>query len=79
MTDDLQIPVYEIAKICEKCDDVLELTTTHHLGWGAGMGSTTTGRIEVNVAAANLTSEKTPLFRDRFIGKFLMWKIMALI
>jgi hypothetical protein len=70
MTDDLQIPVYEIAKICENCDEVIELTTTHHHGWGAGMGSTTIGRIKCECGGCkSYEREDTPGFRDRFVGK----------
>ena len=69
-TDDLRIPVYKIAKICENCDEAIKMTITNHHGWGAGMGTTTFGRIECECGGCkSYEREDTPGFRDKFTGK----------
>ncbi len=70
MTEALNIPVYRISKVCENCKEIVELKHTHHHGWGAGMGTTTTGRIQCECGGCkSYEKEDTPGFRDRFVGK----------
>ena len=70
MTEMLDMSVYRISRICENCKEVVELTNTSHHGWGAGMGTTISGRIHCECGGCKIyEKEDTPGFRDRFVGK----------